>query len=132
MKSLLTMIIAAGLLAGTLFTSDAEAGGRKKGPKPRRAEVVYQYRDAGYFRGRDIAVIRAYYRPHRWLPPGLRRQYARTGHLPPGWAKRMRPIPVYIERNLVVLPREYRRGLIDGNAVVYSPSGVIIDVAMVF
>lgn len=132
MKSLLIMILAGGLLTGTLFTSDAEAGGRKKGPKHRRAEVVYQYRDAGYFRGRDVAVIRAYYRPYRWLPPGLRHQYSRTGHLPPGWRKRMRPIPVYIERNLVVLPRGYRRGVIDGHVVVYRPSGAIIDVAVVF
>lgn len=121
------------LLSGTLFAAYAEAADQRRGPKHRRAEVRYDDRHDGYFRGRDVRVIREYYRPYyQPLPPGLRHRYYRTGHLPPGWAKRMRPIPVYVERDLVVVPRGYRRGVIDGHAVVYNPSGVIIDVAVLF
>jgi hypothetical protein len=45
----------------------------------------------------------------------------------------MEPFPVGLERNLGGLPRGYRRGVIDGHAVIYSPSShVIFDVAVLF
>lgn len=86
------------------------------------------------FSNADVRVLRDYYAPrYRSLPPGLQKKYARTGQLPPGWAKRMQPIPVFIERQLVVLPPDYRRGVVDGNAVIYSPRrGVIIDATVLF
>jgi hypothetical protein len=60
-------------------------------------------------------------------------QYERTGQLPPGWIKKIEPLPVEVERRMVVLPPEYRRGYIDGTVVVYSPkTHVAIDIAAVF
>ena len=87
-----------------------------------------------YFERQDVRIIREYYEPRaRSLPPGLAKKLYRTGHLPPGWEKRMEPLPVVVERQLVVLPPEYRRGYIDGSVVVYSPrTHVVIDVAALF
>ena len=83
-----------------------------------------------YFRPHDVRIIREYYEPrYRSLPPGLAKKYYRTGHLPPGWQKKLQPIPVALDRRLVVLPRDYRRGYIDGAVVVYSPrTQVVVDV----
>jgi len=87
-----------------------------------------------YFQREDIRIIREYYEPrYRSLPPGLAKKYSRTGHLPPGWEKKMEPLPVAVERRLVVLPPGYRRGYIDGSVVVYSPrTNVMIDVVALF
>ena len=87
-----------------------------------------------FFQPHDVRVITEYYAPApRHLPPGLAKKYDRTGQLPPGWQKKLRPLPVAVERQLVVLPPEYRRGVVDGYAVVYNPrTQVIIDVVAVF
>ena len=87
-----------------------------------------------YFEPRDAHVITEYYAPrYRNLPPGLAKKFNRTGHLPPGWQRKMAPIPVVVERQLVVLPADYRRGVIDGYAVVYNPrTQVIVDIMAVF
>lgn len=87
-----------------------------------------------FFQPRDIRVIAEYYEPeYRRLPPGLAKKYYRTGQLPPGWRKKLQPLPVVVEQQLVVLPPQYRRGIIDGYAVVYDPrTQVIIDVTAVF
>jgi hypothetical protein len=87
-----------------------------------------------HFSVENVRVIREYYAPrYRQLPPGLQKKYARTGQLPPGWQQRMEPLPVKIERELPHLPDGYRRGVIDGHAVVYnSRAGTIIDVAVLF
>ncbi len=87
-----------------------------------------------YFQEQDVRIIREYYEPrYRSLPPGLAKKYRRTGQLPPGWQKKMQPLPVEVERRLVVLPPEYRRGYIDGTVVVYSPrTQVIVDVVALF
>ena len=133
MKSLLSVMIAGVLLGGTVLADHAEAGDKRRGSNQRRAEIRYEQRDDRYFRGRDVYVIRDYYRPYyRPLPPGLRYRYDRGGYLPPGWARRMRPIPVYVERDLYVVPRGYRRGIIDGRAVVYNDRGFILDGAVLF
>jgi hypothetical protein len=86
-----------------------------------------------YFQPQDVRIIREYYEPrYRSLPPGLAKKYYRTGHLPPGWQKKMEPLPAAVERRLIVLPPEYRRGYIDGSVVVYSPgTQVMIDVIAV-
>lgn len=133
MRPLLTVIIAGVLLGGT-FAGSAEAGDRWHHSKHGRGVVVYEpyYRD-GYFGPRDVTIIREYYRPYyRPLPPGLARKYYRGGYLPPGWATRIRPVPVYLEPELVVVPSGYRRGIIDGRAVVYNNRGFILDVAVLF
>jgi hypothetical protein len=86
------------------------------------------------FQPHDVRIIREYYEPrYRSLPPGLAKKFARTGHLPPGWQKKMEPLPVAVERELVVLPSGYRRGYIDGSIIVYSPhTQVMIDVVPLF
>jgi len=87
-----------------------------------------------YFQPRDVRLIREYYEPrYRRLPPGLAKKFYRTGRLPPGWEKKMEPLPVAVERQLVVIPSGYRRGYIDGSIVVYSPRRqVMIDIVTLF
>jgi hypothetical protein len=87
-----------------------------------------------YFEPRDVRVIREYYAPrYRKLPPGLEKKLYRTGRLPPGWARRLQPMPVVVEQQLVPIAPGYRRGFIDGYAVVYNPgTRVIVDVTAVF
>jgi hypothetical protein len=87
-----------------------------------------------YFQPQEVRIIREYYEPQsRSLPPGIAKKYYRTGHLPPGWAKKMQPLPVAVERQLVVLPRGYRRGYVDGVVVVYAPSTqLVVDVVALF
>ena len=131
MKSLLSVMVAAALLSGTVFVDHAEAGDGRR--HYRRGGVRYERYHDRFFRDRDVIVIRDYYRPYyRPLPPGLRHRYYRGGYLPPGWGRRIRPVPVYVERDLVVVPRGYRRGLIDGHAVVYNDRGFMLDVAVLF
>jgi len=86
-----------------------------------------------YFPPQDVRLIRDYYGPRtRTLPPGLAKKYERTGQLPRGWQKKIEPLPVAIERRMVVLPPEYRRGYVDGVVVVYSPrTQVVVDIAAV-
>jgi hypothetical protein len=130
-KSLLSVMVAAALLSGTVLVDRAEAGDGRR--HYRRGEVGYERYHDRYFRDRDVIVIRDYYRPYyRPLPRGLRHRYYRGGYLPSGWGRRIRPVPVYVERDLVVVPRGYRRGLIDGHSVVYNDSGLILDVAVLF
>jgi hypothetical protein len=87
-----------------------------------------------YFEPRDARVVTEYYAPRRReLPPGLQKKLYRGGHLPPGWEKRMQPMPVVVERQLVPVPAGYSRGYIDGYAVIYSPrTQVVIDIMAVF
>jgi len=87
-----------------------------------------------YFQPHDVRFIHDYYEPrYRSLPPGLAKKFARTGHLPPGWQRKMEPLPVAVERELVVLPSGYRRGYIDGSIIVYSPqTQIMIDVVPLF
>ena len=86
-----------------------------------------------YFQPRDARIVTQYYAPrYRQLPPGLQKKVYRGGHLPPGWEKRMQPLSVTVEHQLVPLPSGYSRGYIDGYAVVYSPrTQVVIDVVAI-
>jgi hypothetical protein len=112
--------------------NDRRGHDRDRGRDRDRRDARFGRRDR-YFVEREVVVIREYYRPHhRPLPPGLRHRYYRAGYLPHGWAKRMRRVPAYVERDLVVLPRGYHRGIIDGHAVVYDSRGLIIDIAVLF
>jgi hypothetical protein len=81
-----------------------------------------------------VAIIREHYAPrYRSLPPGLQKKYARTGQLPPGWQSKLEPFPVAIERQLPPLSGDYRRGVIDGHAVIVDGrTNVILDVAVLF
>ena len=86
------------------------------------------------FSTQDARVIREYYAPrYRALPPGLQKKLMRTGQLPPGWQKKFQPFPADIERRLVVLPAGYRRGVVDGHAVIFDDrTHVLLDVAVLF
>ena len=88
-----------------------------------------------YFPRHDVRLISEYYppryRPH--LPSGQEKKFHRNDHLPPGWEARLELLPVTVDRLLVPIPAEYRRGIIGGFAVVYNlQSGVIIDVTPLF
>jgi len=130
-KRLLTVVVGV-VVSGALLAQSAEAGDRRRGRDGRRVDARVTYQRDGYFRDRDVVLIREYYVTHERLPRGVRKHYARRGQLPRGWAKRMRPVPVYVERQLPVLPRGYRRGVIDGHVVVHNDSGFIFDVAVLF
>ena len=82
------------------------------------------------FSPREIEVIRAHYSTlERSLPPGLQKKVARGGQLPAGWQRKMEPFPASLDRVLTPLPGNYRRGVIDGHAVIYDPmSQAIYDV----
>lgn len=86
------------------------------------------------FTSADVSIIRTHYTPrYRNLPPGLRKKVARGGQLPPGWQKKFEPFPVDLDRRLPPLTPGYRRGVIDGHAVIYdTKSQVMIDVAVLF
>ncbi len=132
MKALLTVMLTGVLLAGTSFVEPAEAHGKRTRDR-NRVTSRYDRASERYWIERDIRVMRDYYRPSvRRLPPGLARRYQRTGQLPPGWAKRVRRVPAHVERRLGALPRGYRRGIVDGRAIVYAPGGLVIDVAVLF
>lgn len=136
MKLLLSMVVVA-LLAPSTPVAAVSGPASQKGKKHAKYERVEPVPTASIhvvFSTHELRVIREYYQPrYRNLPPGLRKKYARTGQLPPGWRKKMEPFPVVVERELVVLPSGYRRGVIDGNAVIYNPrTQVIVDVAILF
>lgn len=141
MKSTTTVFSAAVLMLNLASFVDA-APADKRAQKPKKVQHASAVRHADgssvdvhvVFSTKDVQVIREYYAPrYRRLPPGLQKKYARTGTLPPGWQKKMEPLPVAVERGLADLPRGYRRGVIDGHAVIYSPSSrVIFDVAVLF
>ncbi len=81
-----------------------------------------------YFRPEDYSAVQRYYAGPRNLPPGLRKKYERTGRLPPGWEKRMRPFPPELVRVLPPPPPNCERGYIDGVAVVYDRrTRIIVD-----
>ena len=147
MKPLICVMLA-GVLLGTVTVGAgvAETGDRKHWKHSRhhdrRGHDEYRerrehrehrgYRDR-YFSDREVYLVREYYRPHyRYAPRGPRYAYHRSGYLPRGWQRRIRPYPVYVEREVIVLPRGYRRGIIDGHAVVYNSRGMIIDIAVLF
>ncbi|MGB2714224.1 MAG: hypothetical protein WBC51_08605 [Vicinamibacterales bacterium] len=139
MKLFLSFVAAGLLVTSSPAVGSAEPANQKgkKHAKHERVERDVRVQTASVrivFSARELRVIREYYTPrYRNLPPGLRKKYARTGQLPPGWRKKMEPFPGVVERELVVLPSGYQRGVIDGHAVIFNPrSQVIVDVAVLF
>jgi hypothetical protein len=139
MKSLVSSLAVGLLLCTPLAGSMPLEASQKSKKHSKHASVHADDRHASaelhvVFTSREVGIIRQHYAPrYRRLPPGLQKKYARTGQLPPGWQKKMEPFPVEVERELVVLPSGYRRGVLDGHAVIYNPrTQVIIDVAVLF
>ena len=139
MKPSIGLVLSAVLIGNVTLAADAP---QKHKPKHAKGQQAVGVRDADrspvavsvIFSSRDARVIREHYAPrYRSLPPGLQNKLARGGTLPPGWQKNMQPFPPALERDLVVLPAGYRRGVFDGHAVIYKTgSPVIIDIAVLF
>jgi hypothetical protein len=137
-----------GTVCGLLLTaSTAGAGDQAKDRKPptettspsrvavpRVEQQQTQTQPKIVFSAEQIRLIKTHYESrYVQLPPGLQKKYARTGQLPPGWQKKMEPFPASLERSFPTLAAPYRRGVIDGQAVIYnSQVGTIIDVAVLF
>jgi hypothetical protein len=63
----------------------------------------------------------------------LQKKVARGGSLPPGWQKKFEPFPSVLERRLSPLPSGYRRGVLEGHAVIFnSRTNIIVDFAVLF
>lgn len=121
-------------LGGTVGTAEQGRGRGTDAPEPRAERQAPSVGVQVVFSSQDAQLIRGHYAPrYRNLPPGLQKKLARTGQLPPGWEKKMEPFPLELERRLAALPPGYRRGVIDGNAVIYAAgTSVILDVAALF
>ena len=139
LKSLTCLIISSCLLAAPALAKhwheDDDHWNKHWKHHDDRDERDFDHHAGGcYFQPREARLITEYYSPrYRNLPPGLEKKFYRTGHLPPGWEKRMQPFPVVVERQLAPVPIGYRRGFIDGYAVVYSPrTQVMVDVVATF
>ena len=135
MKPLMYLMAATLLLNGSARPEASQKG--KKHAEPQSVHKDSQGSSVAVqvvFSTHEVNVIREYYGPkYRNLPPGLEKKLVRTGQLPPGWQKKMQLFPVAVERQLVVLPPRYRRGVIDGHAVIYEPrTSVIVDLAVLF
>ena len=141
MKSLLSVLVV-GLVSVGAASADQGRGnseGRGKGPDKVATRGADKDNKADknrsvVFAPRDITILRNHYGPqYRNLPPGLQKKLARGGTLPPGWQKKMQPFPAQLDRDLGPLPGGYRRGVIDGHAVIYNPiTHAIADIATLF
>ena len=138
MRSVISLIISGIILAGPVAAKhwhDDEKHWKRHADRDDEGDHKASHDSRGcYFRPGDTRVITEYYAPHyRPLPPGLQKKLRRTGHLPPGWEKRMEPMPAAVERRLTPVPAWYSRGFIDGYAVVYSPrTQIVVDIVAVF
>ena len=146
MRSLICLVIT-GLFVGIAPVHAAQGRGAGNFKIARTAtklvsdvEIVVRPTVNVVFSPREIEVIRAHYsviRAHystqeRSLPPGLQKKVARGGQLPAGWQRKMEPFPASLDRVLTPLPGNYRRGVIDGHAVIYDPmSQAIYDILQV-
>jgi hypothetical protein len=94
-------------------------------------DVNHRHAKGCYFEPHDLRLIRAYYAQHNVAV--AQKALRRNGQLPRGWETRMELLPAPIDRLLVPLQAGYRRGIIDGFAVVYSLlSGIVIDATPIF
>ena len=140
MKRELAAALSVVLLGGSMWAAAAAPQRKaKKRTTAAHAAVDHDRPDSGVsvrvvFGSGDVRILRTHYAPrYRNLPPGLQKKVARGGALPPGWQKKFEPFPVGVERRLSPLPAGYRRGVIDGHAVIYNArTDIIIDVAVLF
>jgi hypothetical protein len=131
-----TGVLAVSLTCGAAISADQGRGNAKKGET--QAAVVRDTRPGTQisivFSDHDIRLIRTHYQSqYRSLPPGLQKKLARGGSLPPGWQQKMQPMPVVLERELIVLSGGHRYGVMDGHAVIYHPiTHAILDIVSLF
>jgi hypothetical protein len=95
---------------------------------------IDRHMEGCFFQAADVYVVSGYYAPrYHPLPPGLKKKFYRTGHLPDGWEKKMEALPADVERQLVPIPRDYRRGILDGHFILYYPrTGAVLDSVVLF
>jgi hypothetical protein len=121
----------------------AQGRGQGHGPKgkPGQENEAAERKRGPIFNRHDRGIIQDYFRRHQLsglppglakrggnLPPGLEMQLERNGQLPPGLQKRLEPLPLALERQLLRLPRGYRRGIIGDNVLLVDPRGQIADI----
>jgi hypothetical protein len=90
--------------------------------------------DGGYFFGdRDREVLQRCLDRYDFegLPPGIQKKLARGGTLPPGLARRQRPLPDSCSRRLPRLPGNYVRVIV-GNRVIILEGGSHIADMLIF
>ncbi len=81
-----------------------------------------------YFEPHDLHLIAAYYAQLHATSSVEEKKIHRNDQLPHGWETRMDLLPAALEHMLVPVPPGYRRGIIDGSAVVYNlQSGIAMD-----
>lgn len=129
------LVTALALAATVTLSANAKNKDSKRAAK-KEAVAINVAPEATYvhFSLAEEQLIREYYAPrYRSLPPGLQKKVERGGQLPPGWRKKVQPFPYEIERRLAPMPRDCRRGVVDGHAVIYrTGSETVIDVAVLF
>lgn len=119
----------------SLLTAPAALAKPSQRQQSKHAKYIEAKKAQRYaFSPREVKVIREYYAPrYRALPPGLQKKLYRTGKLPPGWQRKLQPLPIVVERRLAPLPPYYRRGVMDGYVVVVDPRRqVLMDVTPVY
>ncbi len=129
-RKLLIALFGVGPLAtvGLLGKDHGNGKGKGRNKENQQGDDEGSEHDSRYFRREDYGVVQRYYTGPRDLPPGLRKKYYRTGTLPPGWEKRIRPFPPVLVRVLPPPPPNCERGYIDGVAVVYDRrTRIILD-----
>ncbi|HEY7679721.1 MAG TPA: hypothetical protein VIC04_04320 [Terriglobia bacterium] len=139
------MNVVAMLMAGFLMTGLAWAQGQRNARQEDNRTVGDKVREVlppsePVFTTRDVTIIQGWFRTNvsnlppglakrETLPPGLQKQLIRKGTLPPGLQKKIQPLPIVLERQLVVLPTGYRRVVIAGNVILMEPTtGLIYDI----
>jgi hypothetical protein len=130
-------LVTALALAATVTLS---ANGKKDADSKRAASKEAVAADVAledtyvHFSLAEEQVIREYYALQvRSLPPGLEKKVERGEQLPRGWRKKIEPFPFELERRLAPMPRDCRRGIVEGHAVIYrTGSDRVIDVAVLF
>ena len=134
-RILLVMALA---LAATVTLS---ANGKKDSDSKRAAskeavaaDVAFEDTTYVHFSLAEEQVIREYYALQvRSLPAGLQKKVERGEQLPRGWRKKIEPFPFELERRLAPMPRDCRRGVVEGHAVIYrTGSERVVDVAVLF
>ncbi len=122
------LLLALGPLATVCLFAKNQGKGKGKGHNKHDDDYGRGPEESRYFRREHYDAVQRYYTGPRGLPPGLRKKYYRTGTLPPGWQKKIRPFPPELVRALSPPPPHCERGYIDGFAVVYDRrTRVIVD-----
>ena len=136
----MTYRIVISFLTLALAASSGFAQGKGKGGGKGKGQGGANAANVGVqviFSSQDQRILRDYYLVNRGtpsgLPPGLAKNVARGKPLPPGWAKKVAPFPLQLERQLPPLPPYTRRGFIDGQVVLFDDrTQTVLDAFGVF